>query len=70
MPKHEDDVKAIIAEELDLPMDEMKPDTNFKDGLAIDDFKKSQMITALRESYLKAQDVIDYVGIKLWWYAI
>lgn len=31
---------------------QMKPDTNFKDGLAIDDFKKSQMITALREVHI------------------
>ncbi|KAJ5174133.1 NRPS-like protein biosynthetic cluster [Penicillium canariense] len=86
MANHEDNVKAIIAQKFDVPIHEVTADTKLKDGLATDDLKKTQILTALSERfdiyvadedmndftttnvrlYIKAQDVIDYVGTKLW----
>ncbi|RYO82542.1 hypothetical protein DL766_000305 [Monosporascus sp. MC13-8B] len=79
MANLESQVKAIIAQQLKVPVDEVTTSANLKNGLATGDLRRSQLLTALRErfdiyitdedmdEFTTTQDVIDYVGTKLWW---
>ncbi|KAF7183278.1 hypothetical protein CNMCM7691_003191 [Aspergillus felis] len=82
MASLESNVKAVIAKQFKVPVDELTTDAELKNGLALGDLGRPQMLTALQErfdiyitdedtdGFTTIQDVIDYVATRLWWYAI
>lgn len=69
-------LKAIIAEELDVPQDQIKPDSKFMDDLGADSLALVNLIMALEEEFdseisdedaekiTTFQQALDYVNAK------
>ncbi|GFF97792.1 acyl carrier protein [Aspergillus udagawae] len=82
MANLESNVKAIIAKQFNVPVDELTTDADLTNGLAVGGLGRPQILTALQErfdiyitdedtdGFTTIQDVIDYVATRLWWYAI
>jgi len=70
----EDKVKAIIAEQLGVDIEQVKPETSFVDDLGADSLDTVELVMALEEEFgieipdeeaekiATVQDAIDYVS--------
>ncbi|OGM41891.1 HpcH/HpaI aldolase/citrate lyase family protein [Aspergillus bombycis] len=82
MASLENDVKALLAQQLEVPIHEVTTTADLKKDLTVNDLGRSRMINAIRERfdvYIEeedtdqlntTQDVIKYVETKLWWYSL
>jgi acyl carrier protein len=67
-------VQRIIAEQLDVDLDEIKPEASFTDDLGADSLDQVELVMAFEEEFsieipdedsekiLKVQDVVDYIN--------
>ncbi|KAE8158577.1 hypothetical protein BDV40DRAFT_304067 [Aspergillus tamarii] len=82
MASLENDVKALLAQELEVPIHEVTTTADLKKDLTVNALGKTQMLNAIRErfdvyieeedtdQFNTTQDVIKYVETKLWWYSL
>ncbi|KAL2794874.1 hypothetical protein BJX66DRAFT_337484 [Aspergillus keveii] len=80
MANHEDVVKATVAKGFNVPLNMVGNNMNIRDTLSADIGDVTQVTAVLEDifniciayddarQFTTIQDIVDYVGRKLWWY--